>query len=133
MNNRSNDELARLLYHSPTKATQPAGLKPATEARPSGRVDKLSDPPWSTGPRFTARPLPVLDENALFEALARGTKANLGRLPSVDEAMALKEQVEGAVQLLRSLEQTIQSGSGVYVEAGRVVFTEQASVTAHAA
>jgi hypothetical protein len=133
VNNRSNEELARLLYHSPAKPAAPPPQRLA-DARPSSRADRLDDPPWTVPPRRIAGAWPAWEEKTLLDALTRGTKANLGRLPTVEEALLLKEQVEVALRLLRSVELAIQRGDGVYVDAGKIVLTEQGQpATAQAA
>lgn len=139
---RSNEELARLLYQNPTpsKPAQPDGLtgqmpphpvdphsvgtKAAPEPLASRRVVEIGRQEW---PMSEARsgldPLSDREERVLYAALSKGSKANLGREPTLPELLQLVGRVNDARAFLRSVEQVLQSNDGVYIDNGRIVFS----------
>jgi hypothetical protein len=131
-NGRSNDDLARLLYQSsgPAKAAQGASQTrlvvvpdPAPEPLASRRVSELPPQHWPMSERKPEfGPLTDREERALFAALSKGTKANLGREPTVQELMLLVEQVNHARSIVSSAEQVMKGNDGVYLEDGKLVF-----------
>ena len=132
-NGRSNEDLVRLLYQSPsvTKpargATVPppeAPREPAPEPLASRRVSELPSQPWALNERkVDLAPLSDREERALFAALSKGTKANLGREPTVPELMQLVERVNDARAFVAEVEHLIESSDGVYIKDGRIVFS----------
>jgi hypothetical protein len=133
---RSNDDLARLLYQNsgPAKAAQGASQtrlvvmqQPAPEPMASRRVSELPPQHWPLDERKPEfGPLSDREERALFAALSKGTKANLGREPTVQELMLLVEQVNHARAIVSSAEQVMRGNDGIYVEGGRIVFRDSA-------
>lgn len=138
---RSNEELARLLYQNPTSnaSTLPAGpgkaaprpvdprsvgTPPEPEPLASRRVSEIGRQEWplSEG-RNTLSPLSDREERALFAALSKGSKANLGREPTIPELLQLVGRVNDSRAFLRSVEQVLESNAGVYIDNGKIVFS----------
>ncbi|HEU0075099.1 MAG TPA: hypothetical protein VFS30_13935, partial [Dehalococcoidia bacterium] len=82
--NATNDELARRLFQRDSRMVPPA--KPPT-LEPLASVRDPGGPPqaWTLGgiPDAILRPVSEPERRALFTALNKGTKANLGREPTV--------------------------------------------------
>jgi hypothetical protein len=66
------------------------------------------------------------DESALFAALSRGTKANLGREPTVPELLTLVKQINDARALVAAVDQAMHGSDGVYFDGDRPVFRSSA-------
>jgi hypothetical protein len=127
---RSNDELVRLLYANrsqgkPAKATaSPPSERHEPEPLASRRVSELDTQRWSMQPQKPEmEPVTDREEHALFAALAKSTKASLGREPTVPELMLLVERINDARAFLAEVDQVIQGQEGVYVKDGRIVFS----------
>lgn len=128
---RSNDELIRLLYSNSASGRAPKPSPPPTpppapapEPLASRRVSELEPHVWPHQERKSElAPVSDREERALFAALSKGTKANLGREPTVPELMLLVERVNDARVFVRAAEQAIQGHEGVYVKEGRIVFS----------
>jgi hypothetical protein len=139
---RSNEELARLLYQNPTpgKSTQPdapaqktppqpvdphsVGANAAPEPLASRRVVEIGRQEWPMNeakPRLD--PLSDREERVLYAALSKGSKANLGREPTLPELLQLVERVNDSRAFLRSVEQVLQSNDGIYIDNGRIIFS----------
>jgi hypothetical protein len=73
--------------------------------------------------RTALSPLSDREERALFAALSKGSKANLGREPTIPELLQLVERVNDSRAFLRSVEQVLESNAGVYVDKGKIVFS----------
>jgi hypothetical protein len=129
INHRSNDELARLLYQRDNRT--PA---PPAPARPQAAPEALASrrQPYDAGvQRWTLggesgpnQPVTEFERRALFAALSRGTKANIGREPTVSELLLLVEEVDKARALTASARDAIQGGLSVYIQDGNLVFRE---------
>jgi hypothetical protein len=125
----SNDDLVRLLYanKSQSKPAKKADLPPpdpTAEPLASRRVSELEPQQWPLGPRNAElEPLSDREERALFAALLKGTKANLGREPTVPELMLIVERINDARAFLAEAEQVLQGQDSVYVKDGRIVFS----------
>ena len=128
VNYRSNEELARLLYQNPAgaKPARTTTSKPPQDPEPlaSRRVSELGPQTW---PLSENKPdlskLSDREERALFAALNKGSKANLGREPTVPEFIRLVERVNEARALVASVEQTLRGNDGIYIDQGRIVFS----------
>ena len=135
-NLRSNEELTRLLYqnqgppkqtaakphHSPSSAPTVAA-QPAPEPLASRRVSELEPQNWTLGEfRVELGPTTEREERALFAALSMGTKANLGREPTVTELMQLLQRVNDARAFVRTVDQVLRGKDGIYLDNGRIVF-----------
>jgi hypothetical protein len=142
VNHRSNDELARLLYQSspapkPSRPAAPqsssapyppqAAPQPEPEPLASRRVSELGPQHWPLSERKPELgPLSHRDESALFAALSRGTKANLGREPTVPELLTLVKQINDARALVAAVDQAMHGSDGVYFDGDRPVFRSSA-------
>jgi hypothetical protein len=130
VNYRSNEELARLLYQNPTSAkptrTATPTQKPLQDPEPlaSRRVSELGPQTW---PLSDSKPdlgkLSDREERALFAALSKGSKANLGREPTVPEFIRLVERVNEARALVSSTEDALRRNDGIYIDDGRIIFS----------
>ena len=124
-NIRTNDELARRLFQRDSR-TPPTTSKPASStAEPMASRREPFDAPqtWSLG--GSASHLDPVDERerrALFAALSKGSKANLGREPTVAELVRLVEEVDRARALVKSSQDAIQGRISVFIEDGRLAF-----------
>ena len=132
INDRSNDELARLLYQRDNRsAAAPAPVPPTPSPAPEALASRRQ--PYDAGAqRWTLgnsepdpdQPVTERERRALFAALSRGTKANIGREPTVSELLLLVEEVDKARALTASAQGAIQGGLSVYVQDGSLVFRE---------
>jgi hypothetical protein len=124
---RSNEELARLLYQnsaSPAKPAAPGSRQPLPEPLASRRISELEPQMWPAGERkLELEPLTDREERALFVALSKGTRASLGREPTVPELVALVERVNAARAFVTAVEQAMQRGEPIYLDDGRIVFS----------
>jgi hypothetical protein len=130
-NQRSNEELARLLYQSPApvkpapadKPSLPAPVEPAPEPLASRRVSELGPQTWPLSERTQELgPLSEREERALFAALSKGTRANLGREPTVPELVQLLQRVNDARAFISTVEQVLRGNDGIYLDNGRIIF-----------
>jgi hypothetical protein len=123
----TNDELARRLFQSP-RAPAPPKSTPTPEAPRA-----LASPPdsgespqtWPLGNKQQAPSLEPVSERerlALFAALSKGTKANLGREPTVVDLVLLVEEIDRARILVSSARDAIQGRSNVYVDGSKITF-----------
>ena len=136
-NQRSNDELARLLYSNPGPAKAAPGAKPAHPDLPappvapqpapepfaSRRVSELGPQNWPLNElKPELGPLSEREERALFAALSKGTRANQGREATVPEMMQLLQRVNDARAFVMTVEQVLRGNDGIYLDDGRIVF-----------
>jgi hypothetical protein len=135
VNNLSNDDLARLLQQPgglPKPAPPPAPPKqpaqePAAQIHPESLAPKhrssLDVQQWPFG-KSAARleSLTEWEKKALFVALTKGTRMNLMREPTGAEVIALIERVNEARAFVASVEQAIETTSGIHLEQGEFVF-----------
>jgi hypothetical protein len=89
----------------------------------SRRVSELGPQVWPLSERKPEMgPVSEREKRALFAALSKGTKANLGREPTVPELIQLVERLTDARAFAQSVEQVLQGNDGIYIDKGRVVF-----------
>lgn len=123
----TNDELARRLFLSP-KASAPAKPAPrpeVPEALASRREPGEAPQTWPLGNRQQDtgfEPVSERERRALFVALTKGTKANLGREPTVVDLVLLVEEIDRARVLVSSARDAIQGRVNVYVDGSKITF-----------
>jgi hypothetical protein len=131
LNHRSNDELARLLYQRDNRAppvARPQAPPPAPDDALASRRQPYdsADHSWVLAVSESSADQPITDRErrALFAALSRGTKANIGREPAVSELVLLVEEVNKARALASSARDAIQGTLSVYIRDGNLIFRE---------
>jgi hypothetical protein len=133
VNHRSNEELARLLYQR--DRTKPAEEKPqaAAHAPLASRREPFEAPQQWTLASAASELGPVSDRErrALFAALSKGTKANLGREPTVAELLMLVQEVDKARAVVSSSKEAIDGSLSAYLEQNRIVFRGSTQSAAH--
>jgi hypothetical protein len=124
VNHRSNDELARLLYQRDRAKPSENQASKTPRAPLASRREPFEDPlQWMLGASASEHsPVSERERRALFAALSKGTKANLGRDPTVAELLKLVEEVNGARAVIASSKQAIEGSISVFVEDNRIVF-----------
>jgi len=124
VNHRSNDELARLLYQRDHAKPPVDKQPPAPQAPLASRREPFEGPlQWPLGASVSEQsPVTERERRALFAALSKGTKANMGRDPTVAELLLLVEEVNRARAVVASANEAIQGGISVYIEGNRIVF-----------
>jgi hypothetical protein len=127
MNDRSNDELVQQLFRRDPKKQpeRPAGYA-SVSANAEGAPEPLASrkepfdvgkQTWTLGPADTGdEPINERERQALFAALNKGTRANLGREPTVAELIQLVEQVNHAREMVRAARQAIEGSLSVFIE-----------------
>ena len=124
LNHTSNEELARILHR---KDPKPAPIRPEASSN-SAQLPSVQQPiggpqQWQLGPRETEMgPASERERRALFAALSKGTKANLGRDPTVTELVLLVEEVNRARAVVSSAQDAINGSLSVYIDAGVLIF-----------
>ena len=124
----SNDELARRLFQR-DRQTQPpeegsGPQAPAHEPLASRRDPGVSAQSWSLGRSADSisQPVSERERRALFAALSKGTKANLGRDASLAELVRLVEEVNRARALISSSQDAIMGTLCVYFDGQSLTF-----------
>jgi hypothetical protein len=119
----TNDELARRLFQRDNRVAPPA-KRQIPEPLASRREPNEAPQTWTLGPNLNAvlKPVSERERRALFVALSKGTKANLGREPTVSELAFLIDAVDQARGLVSSTQDAIQGRANVYLEDGKVTF-----------
>ena len=124
VNHRSNEELARLLYQR-DRAKLSKNQQSATPQAPlASRREPFEGPlQWTLGANPSEdSPVSERERRALFAALSKGTKANLGRDPTVAELLMLVDEVNRARVVVASSREAIQGGISVYIQDSRILF-----------
>ena len=122
----TNEELARRLFQRDRRAEKgpPKASEKTPEPLASRREPGEGPQTWSLGRSLDSGLAPVSERErrALFAALSRGTRANLGREPTVAEFVGLVEEVDRARALVSSSKSAIEGRSSVYLDEGRATF-----------
>jgi hypothetical protein len=124
----SNDELARRLLQRDkqvsTDLRQSTKKQAAPEALASRREPVEALQSWSLGRSLESglESVSERERRALFAALSKGTKANLGREPTVAELVRLVDEVNRARTLVSSAQDAIQGRVGVYFDDTQLSF-----------
>jgi hypothetical protein len=125
----TNDELARLLFRREAK---PEPVKQA-QAGPTMRAVRAEEPALGLELRRPASdagargPITERDRRALFAALSKGTRANVGRDPTVAELLRLVDELERARRLVAAGEDAIAGRLGVHLDGETFVFRSPTS------
>lgn len=125
----SNDELARLLYRREAK---PAPVhqrpNPAPAQTPETRGHSLGIQQWPLGPSADSEgSVSERERRALFAALSKGTKANVGRDPTVAELVVLVEELQQARAMTAAAQEAISGALSIHIETGTIVFRSPTS------
>jgi hypothetical protein len=124
----SNDELARRLFQRDKQVTaavqETSKKRPAPEALASRREPAEALQSWSLGRSFESGldPVSERERRALFAALSKGTRANLGREPTVAELVRLADEVNRARAIVSSTNDAIQGRMSVYFDGAKLSF-----------
>ena len=124
----SNDELARRLFQRDkqvTTAVRESTKKPAApEPLASRREPAEALQSWSLGRSFESGldPISERERRALFAALNKGTRANLGREPTVAELVHLVDEVNRARAFVLSTQDAIQGRLSAYFDGEKLSF-----------
>jgi hypothetical protein len=122
----SNDELARRLYQRDKRVPpmQPVSKGPVAEPLASRREPIGAPKAWKLGRAldFGLNPVSERERRALFAALSKGTRANLGREPTVAELVRLVEEVDRARALVSSAEDAVQGRLSVHIDGSKFSF-----------
>jgi hypothetical protein len=121
----TNDELARRLFQRENRVQAPAAKKENASPEPlASRREPFEAPQsWSLGSsKSQLEPISERERRALFAALNKGTKANLGREPTVGELVQLVQEVDHARALVNSSQDAIQGRTSVFIDEGKVSF-----------
>jgi hypothetical protein len=126
----SNEELARLLHRKDSR------LVPAKQQRPNpapaqtseARGHSLGIQQWALGPsKDTEASVTERERRALFAALSKGTKANVGRDPTVAELVLLVEELQQARVIAAAAQEAIAGVLSIHIETGKIVFRSPTS------
>ena len=130
MNNQdslaTNDELARRLFQREARGRAQSGYgQPAPGALASRREPGYIPQTWPLGKPLDSAldPVSERERRALFAALSKGTKANLGRETTVAELVHLVEAVDRARALVRSSQEAIEGRLNVYIDGEKTSFS----------
>jgi hypothetical protein len=130
VDNRSNEELARLIHRKTGTDEPQRRSEPQHSMRvvPKGVPAGLGAQQWSLGRQQPGvAELSEREVRALFTALSKGTRSRLGRDATFKELLLLKEQINAARNLVRRAEEAIQGGSSVHFDQGQPVFEKPAT------
>ena len=123
----SNDELARRLFQrdkrlesSQTEARASATPEPLASRREPNEGPQT----WTLGrrPASGVEPVSEPESRALHAALSKGTRANLGREPTLTELVQLIKEVDRARALVASARDAIDGKLSVYLDEGLATF-----------
>jgi hypothetical protein len=119
----TNEELAKRLFQRDNRAA-PSPKPPTQEPLASRREPPQAPQTWKLGHARNTVLMPVTERErkALFVALSKGTKANLGRDPTVSELVLLVDAVDHARALVSATLETIEGRTNVYLENGKFAF-----------
>jgi hypothetical protein len=124
----TNDELARRLFQRDKQPAPPAPVGLAQQRAPEALASRreVGEAPqtWSLGRSLESGldPVSERERRALFAALSKGTRANLGREPTVAELVRLVEEVNRARALVSSSQEAIQGQLSVYFDCEKLAF-----------
>ena len=128
MNNHSNEDLARQLFRRETRKPSRGKDANGTQAEPLASRREPFDAgqqSWTLGAAVTDdQAVDERERRALFAALSKGTKANLGREPTVGELLQLVNEVDKARALVASARAAIDGKIGVFLSEGELHFRE---------